>query len=414
MTRIRRTALRVWPYAPALLVLISEWRLIWPVPALVDHFQFWSAGHAVATGQSPYDRATWEAAAAYGPVPGGIAVNTVIENLRHTSFVWPYPPQSAFLFAPFGALPLEIGIPAMHAVVLVAAAASVTIAARIVGLDGVRLAVGLLLAALSQPFIVGVRAGHPIGIFVLALLACFVGLRDRRLPLLIGGVIILSTKPQLGIALGVFALGVLISRRDWGAIGAIVATLVTVTFAANLRSPFPLAQLLGTGGEWLSVDLSTAWGLSRDLGGGTELSFLLIASAVASVIVAVRIASGGLRNSFLLGGLMALSLAVTPYAHDYDMLLLLPAAFVVVASSPRPRVWSVGIGLLLILALPWLLFMWWPLLGQGARVYQGGPLGALPLITAWAMPVAAWITARHATVTRPRVFVADGKDDVRT
>ena len=61
------------PYFPPLLVLAAEWRLLSPVPALADHFQFWGAGHLVTTGLSPYDRAAWVSLAAYGPLPGGIA-----------------------------------------------------------------------------------------------------------------------------------------------------------------------------------------------------------------------------------------------------------------------------------------------------------------------------------------------------
>ena len=59
-------------------------------------------------------------------------------------------------------------------------------------------------------------------------------------------------------------------------------------------------------------------------------------------------------------------------------LLVLPALFVALALTARSRAEAPVLGLtaLGILVLPWLLFCWWPLLGQGDRLYQGGIAGA--------------------------------------
>jgi alpha-1,2-mannosyltransferase len=331
-------------------------------------------------------------------VPDGIAVNTVIGNLVHTSAIWPYPPQTAFLFAPFGAVPLTLGVPALHAFVLAAAVRSLVLAARLVGLEGARLACVLLLAVRSQPFIVSIRAGHPIAVVLAALLLVFVGLRDGRLWALAAGVAVASVKPQLAIAFGLAVFGVVAVKRDWRALGAVVVALVAVTVPAELRTPLPFAQLLGTGNEWLNLDLSTVWALARDLGGGTVLSILLTLLALASTALAASIGAAGSRSTLVLGGLLALSLILTPYAHDYDMLLVLPAVFSTVAVARDGRAGFVGLGLAVafIGVLPWLLFLWWPLLGEGSRTYQGGPLGALPILVAVTLPIAAWIGRRAA------------------
>lgn len=80
-----RRARALAPYAIPLLMLVIEWPLLSPVRALADHFQFWAAGHIIATGGSPYDRSAWEAAATYGSIPDGVAMNTVIRNLAQTN-----------------------------------------------------------------------------------------------------------------------------------------------------------------------------------------------------------------------------------------------------------------------------------------------------------------------------------------
>src|SRR5205814_7888163 len=109
-------------------------------------------------GASPYDQGAWAAMAAYGPLPGGVTTNTAIE-LAQARYPWLYPPQTAFAFAPFAALPLGVGIPLLHIAVLAGALGGVVAAARASGLRGGRLALALTLVVVSQPFVIGVRAG---------------------------------------------------------------------------------------------------------------------------------------------------------------------------------------------------------------------------------------------------------------
>jgi glycosyl transferase family 87 len=394
----------VAPYLAPLAVVALEWGLLSPVPALVDHFQFWAAGQMVVTGASPYDRSAWEAMAALGPVPDGIAVNTVIANLQHTNAVWLYPPQTAFLFAPFGALPLAPGIAALHLFVLATALAALAIAARALGLRGARLAFALTLAVLSQPFIITVRNGHPLGLVVIGLVLIFVGCRDRRMVALAAGVALVSLKPQLVAVFGLGVLGYLVVRRDWRSVGAMAVGLAAVTLPAELASPFPFAQVLAATNERLALDLSTVGALSRDLGGGPALVIALTILGLAACIVAARGAPAAGRATILFAALLTANAVTSPYLHDYDMFTLLPAAFAVmtIAAAPAIELGLLVLGGLLVAAAPWVLFLWFALRDEGGRVYQGGPLGALPLLVAFALAGAVMVV-RSAGRPRARV-----------
>lgn len=376
-----RLARTTWPYAIPLLILALEWRLLTPVPAVADHFQFWAAGHLAATGRSPYDREAWEALAALGPVPGGVAVSTVQQNLDQTRHLWLYPPQVAFALVPFGALPLEVGVPLFHLFIAASAAIGVALAAHVAGLSGIRLAFALCLAAVSEPFVIGVRDGHPIGLLLGGMALVFLGLRDRRWWLLALGVAILSLKPQLAVVFGLAALGYVLLRRDREAFAVASLTLAAVTVPAALLHPFPFAALTEAPAERVVLDLSTTGALARDLGGGTPLTVVLWVVALGAAVVAMRAPRVGLRGAVPFALVLGLSLVILPYVHHYDQLLILPVAFtsLAVATATRRELPIAAAVAVLVAALPWILFLWWPLQGQEERIYQAGPLGALPL-----------------------------------
>lgn len=383
---------RLWPYLVPLAVLALEWRLISPVPAVGDHFQFWAAGHLAATGRSPYDREAWEAMAALGPIPGGMAVSTVQQNLDLTKHVWLYPPQVAFALAPFGALPMEVGIPLLHSFIAASAVIGVALAARVAGLFGIRLAFGLTLAVVSEPFVISVHDGHPIGLLLGGMALVFVGLRDRRRAALAVGIAIVSLKPQLAVLFGLAALGYVLLRRDREAFAVGGLTLAAATVPAALLHPFPFAALLEAPAERVVLDLSTSGALARDLGGGTPLTVLLWVVALGAAVVAMRAPRVGLRGAVPFVLVLGLSLVVLPYVHHYDQLLIVPVAFtaIAVATDTRRELPVAALVAVLVAVVPWVLFLWWPLQGQEDRIFQAGPLGALPIL---AMLVLAFASA---------------------
>ena len=371
-----------WPYIVPLVVLALEWRLLSPVPAVADHFQFWAAGHLAATGSSPYDREAWEAMAALGPIPGGVAISTVQQNLDLTKHVWLYPPQMAFALAPFGALPVEVGVPLFHVFIAVSAAIGVALAAHVAGLQGSRLAFALTLAAVSGPLVIGVRDGHPLGLLLGGMALVFLGLRGRRWWMLALGVAIVSLKPQLALIFGLAALAYVVLRRDRAAFAVAGLTLAAVTVPAGVLHPFPFSALAEAPAERIVLDLATTAALARDLGGGTPLTIALWLVALGAAVVAMRAPRRGLRGAVPFALVLGLSLVVLPYVHHYDQLLILPTAFTALAVSrgTRRELPIAAAMAVLVAVVPWVLFLWWPLQGQEERIFQAGPLGALPVL----------------------------------
>ena len=402
--RLAEVMRKAAPYLVPLALTVLEWPLLSPSPAVGDNFQFWFAGHIVASGQSPYDRAAWEAAASYGATPGGVAANTVPLNLLITQSVWLYPPQTAFLFVPFGLLPFEVGVPFLHGFVLLTAVAGVSVAAAATGLTGARLAMFLALATISQPFVISVRNGHPIGVIVLGAALAYVGVRDRRAFTFAAGCVLLSLKPQLVIALGIGLLVWLVAHRRWREIAVAAVAVIAVTLPAELATPFPMADVLSAAVDRIRADLSTTAALARDLGGGVLLTVTLIASAAVACVIAVRRSTPEARPKVLFASSLLLSLALLPYSHDYDLLLCLPAgaaALAIGAAGARRAQITVLVAIVIFL-VPWLLFYAWPLLGQGDRRYLGGPLGAAPLIFAYVLALVAWSSSEEtASATGP-------------
>ncbi len=382
---------KVAPYLVPLALTGLAWPLLSPSPAVGDNFQFWLAGHMVATGHSPYDRAAWEAATGYGSTPGGVAANTVPLNLLITHAVWLYPPQTAFLFVPFGLLPFEAGVPLLHVFVLATALVGVSVAAAAVGLTGARLAMFLALATVSQPFVISVRNGHPIGIIVLGAALAYVGVRDRRAFTFAAGVVLLSLKPQLVIPFGIGLLVWLAIHRRWRAIAIAAVAVIAVMLPPELLNPFPFADIVSAAGDRIRADLSTTAALARDLGDGVLLAAALTATAAIACAIAVRWSRPEARPRVLFAASLLLSLVLLPYSHDYDLLLCLPAGAAALAIGAGARRASITVLVsIAIFLVPWLLFYAWPLLGQGDRRYLGGPLGGVPLIFTYLLALVAW------------------------
>ena len=112
---------RRWMPLAAFVLLIYA-PLLWPQIHVGDWFAFWYVGHLVANGGSPYDWTAWVPAAHdYGPLAHGIAVNSADgpsnAELR-AGLQWLWPPIVGLALAPFGMLPLEVGIPTWHSSLL--------------------------------------------------------------------------------------------------------------------------------------------------------------------------------------------------------------------------------------------------------------------------------------------------------
>lgn len=371
-------------FLPALIVVLALWPIARPVEGVGDTFQFWYAGHQVATGASPYDQGAWHAASAlYGPVADNVARNCGDPDALVC--VWAYPPVTAWLFAPFGALPIAAGLLAVNVFVLVTLIAGVVAAVLFFGPHepGPR---GLVLAAAAagHPFVIDIRAGHFVGVLLLALVAIAYGLRERRVWPIAAGAIALTLKPHVAIAVAFAVPAVLVARHAWRAIAWLVAALGLVVGLALLRSPEAIEAILGRAGAKAGIAWSTTWALADATGAPVIWLAISGAIAVGAAGLAIRAAVTGRRGLTVVAVAAAISLIVTPYAQPYDFLLALPAFAAAAAAASLLRPPSRP-ALLALIVLCWIAGTWGPIVfGQLARAvapsYAAVPLAALVLL----------------------------------
>ena len=383
------------PWILAALTLGIEAPALLPPPfRLTDHVTFWYAGHLLATGRDPYDASLWEL----------VAVSNVnVREVLDLGFVpWPYPPWTGFLFLPFGLLPVEIGLPALHAAYLVVALASAGALARLLPYRNAGTAtLALLLVLTFQPLIYTLRIGH-FGTFLFAgaVLATH-GLVRRTIAPLAAGAVLLFAKPHLAVIFALVVFGVLLRRRDRRAIAWTAASVVALAIVGLAFRPEALGALRAGAGERLSqlgsVDLgrfTNAWALANELADGAWplVGAALLALAAAGALATVRWSSPALRTWALGAVALSLSLFATPYVFSYDFLLLVPCGLVALAladaAPPDRRVGLLALSVATIAVVPWLLF----LVGV-ARTPIHALSGLVPLLF---VLLAAW-SARRAT-----------------
>ena len=247
-----------------LVVLILEAPLLWPLPHVGDWFYLWFAGHIVATGGSPFDIASWiPATRDYGVLAGGIAHNSIAgQDLSlATSDRWLWPPIVAFLLAPFGALPLWLGVPLLHLATIAMCVASALLLVRTLLPPPSRpLALALLIA--SAPAVEVMRAGNPAAFLLPGIALTYAALRTP------------SAVPLAAGALGIFvrwslfplaALGTAVAflrRGAWRPLAVAATALVVIEVAAYALTPFSPAALLDARSMPATQDNASTWHLA--------------------------------------------------------------------------------------------------------------------------------------------------------
>lgn len=377
-----RTA--ILQFIPALVVFAALWPLARPVAGVGDTFQFWYAGHLVVTGASPYDQSAWHAAGAlYGPVADNVARNCGDPNALVC--VWAYPPITAWLFAPFGLLPVDVGSFAVNVFVLVtllvgAVAAVFAFGPREPGLRALMLAASVA----GHPFIIDIRAGHFVGLLLLALVAIAYGLREPRAWAVVAGALALALKPHVAAVVGATVPVVLAMRGAWRTFTWVAAVLLVIAGAALARSPESIEAILGRGGAKAAIAWSTTWGLADATGLAVVTLAVIGAVAAAAAFLAVRRAPRAQRDLTLVAVVAAVSLVVTPYAQPYDFLLVLPALSLA-ALRASERLQPLRSSLVALVIGAWVLGTWGPIVfGQLAKPVSSSyallPVAALALL----------------------------------
>lgn len=376
MRRPRRLTATLW-LAPALVVVGLLWPIARPVTGSGDTFQFWYAGHLAVTGTSPYEQAAWHAAGErFGAIAANVASNCA--EPQAPVCVWAYPPLTAWYFAPFGALPPAVGLPALDLFVLLSLVAGVLATAIVFGpREPAARAILLAAAAAQHSFVVDIRAGHPIGLLLLGTATLASGLRSAGTWPLLVGALAFAAKPHLAGALAPAILAVLARQARFRTIGAVAGTLVGLVGLALVRTPEAIAAITGAGAK-ATIAWTTSASLAAWLGAPIAAHLAIVGLAGAAAIAAIRWSAPERRTLAVVATSAAASLVITPYAQPYDFLLAFPAF--ALAASAAADVAPPGRGVLLGGTTVSLLAIGWAAVALAPPLYASLPLAALLLL----------------------------------
>jgi hypothetical protein len=373
----------------ALLALLIP--VIWPQDGVGDTFRFWYAGHIVATGGSPYDQSAWASAGdTYGIFATEMAI-ACAPSPNAPVCLWPYPPTTALLFAPFGLLGVRDGLNALAAFFVLLAAASVVVVGHWMRARALATrALAMCACVVSHPFVFDVHAGHFEGLGVIGIVLVAVGLTRRRVAPVVVGALLLSVKPHLYLGLAVIVLLLLLVRRDWRTLTLTFGAVAAINGLALLLYPEALGAMLGRAGQVFGLGWATTWAFASSIFPSAAVGMLIVyAIAAVAYVAAVRFAPAERRVELLVAGGVAIALSVSPYVQPYDFLLLFPAF--AIALTLHESLGQPARGILLLTTAGTLGVGTW-LAIVGTSVVPTLP-GSLPVVLLVLLAIAAW-TAR--------------------
>jgi hypothetical protein len=373
---------------PFVLLLTLLAPIIWPQDGVGDTFRFWYAGHLVATGESPYDQLAWAAAGeTYGVFAKEMAT-ACAPGPNAPVCLWPYPPTTALLFAPFGFLGVREGLNALATFFVTLAAASVlVVGVWMRALSFATRALAMCACVVSHPFVFDVHAGHFEGLGMIGIVLLAVGLTQRRVTPVVVGALLLAMKPHLYIGLAVIVLLLLLRRRDWRTLGWTVAVVAALNGLALVLYPEALGAMVGRAGQVFGLGWATTWAVASSILPSVVAGLAIVyAIAAAAFVAAVRFAPSERREDVLIVGGTAVSLMVSPYVQPYDFLVLFPA--VAIALTLHERVGQPTRGVLLMTTAGTLAVGTW-LAIAGTAVVPTLP-GLIPVVLLALLAIAAW------------------------
>jgi hypothetical protein len=394
--RVRKTALGVLIMLG--LLGAADVAILWSSPAAGDWYQFYWAGHIIVTGGSPYDPSAWIPAAQAPEVVGG-AVNIVRGNcpsVQAPQCLWLYPPWTALVFAPFGALPADAGITLLRLALIGIGVVAVVMVVRETALPAAMpLAAAVALA--FQPLLLATRTGHFDALLLIGALLIRRGLSGSTISL-VAGTLLLSLKPHLTVVLFALAAVLLIRRgrlRDLTIMATIGGVIAAVTLL--VYPPPPLSTLLAESAGRTEFGSPTTALLARTLADGAwpALAAVFLVVAVGCAVRIARHPRVGLRDSAAVAAALGVSLVIAPYEHAYDHTLLLPAALLAVAGSsaiarPSRRAAVLATVIAAVVLYPWLAFFW------GLATESGAAAAVLPVLILSLLAVVLEVARRAA------------------
>ncbi|WP_425229737.1 glycosyltransferase family 87 protein [Sphingomonas sp.] len=357
---------------------------LWGRPVGTDFSNVWTAGQMAGAGRAA---AAWD-------WPQHYAAQQALHGRGVPFYGWHYPPPFLLVATVLAWLPYVASYLVYQAVTLVAA-----------WLVTRRIAPGAGLVALGYPAVF-VCLGHGQNGFLTAALLGGGLLALERRPVLAGVLFgCLCYKPQFAPVLPLL----LLMGRHWRATGTAVVTalaLVALTtgiwgvevWTAFARSLTLTRTVVIEGADTGAYKIVSAFAAVRLNGGGVALAYGVqaIVSATAVIAAAVTAWRGppAMRNAIV----CAATLLATPYAFDYDMVVLgLAIAFLAAdAQASGWRDWEKTA-----LALAWIA----PLVGRAVAQATGLPLNlfAILMVAGLAIRRALPLEHRHAAVDVERL-----------
>lgn len=331
-------------------------------PLGTDYSQVWTAGRFVLEGhpEKPFDNAAHD--------------KRQREYFTQTSgfFHWGYPPYFLVVAAFFALFPYALSLVLWQAATLPIYLAAVRSIAPL--RDG-------MLAAAAFPAVF-VNIGHGHNGFLTAGLMAFGLLALQRRPLLAGVLFgLLAYKPQFGILIPV----ALVAGGYWRTAIAAGVTILAMTLGTwwafggeTWRGFFAMMtfsrEVISEQGVTGWHKIQTVFSAVRMLGGSIPLAyaFQFVSTAICAGVIAV-LWYGRTDRRLAAAALMTGALLSTPYALDYDMMLLGPAIAFVVAYGVEKgfRPWEKSL-----LALVWIV----PIIARNIAEVTFIPIGVLTMI----------------------------------
>jgi hypothetical protein len=379
---------------PFVLLLTLLVPIIWPHDGDGDTFFFWFAGRLVVTGVSPYDQNAWASAGEYGNLAKNV-VSMCTPTVHEPTCLWKYPPTTAFLFAPFALLNVREGLNALATFTFVAAAASVVAVGQWMrARSEATRALALCACVISHPFVFDVYTGHFVGLLVLGIVSIAFGLTKRRTAPVVVGALLLSLKPHLFVGLAVVVLAILLSRRDWRTLAWTLGVVGAANGVTLLLYPDALGAILAGAGPIIGLGWATTWAFASSLFPSPLIGIAVVyAIGAAAFVAAARFTPEDRRDDILVAGGAAIAVALSPYVHPYDLLVLLPAFALALALgdlASRPARGILLIATAAVLAGGTWLAIW------GSGTVTALP-GVLPVVVLTLLAITAWTARGRAT-----------------
>lgn len=299
-----------------------------------DFFSLWASGRGLWEGIDHYDPTAW----------ADLHVRYGSDWLENPVFIYPLP--VSFLFLPFALLPLPLAATAWEftsQVMLI-----VSIAALLAGLRQAGrglFAFLVLVIFLSRPAMVVFTNGQLAALWPFSLSLFYLFARRERYAMAGGVLILLLLKPSIPILVLPVALAWLLTRRAWRGLLAFAVVGVATLGLSLAVEPGWIGQwrvfAMAKGGHFATF-VPTLWGLAYDL---LAVRFpgsvwLVALAAVTGALVVFCVWWLGRTTdpwppALWLACAACLSLFVSPYAWNYDQVLLLFPLVVVVSLSNR-------------------------------------------------------------------------------